>query len=72
MKLTALEIKQQQFEKSLRGYDTAEVQSFLNLIANEWEHMVGKIRELETQVDKMNNKLQHYCLLYTSPSPRDS
>lgn len=60
MKLTALEIKQQQFEKSLRGYDPAEVQSYLNLIANEWEHMVGKIRELETQVDKMNNKLQHY------------
>lgn len=60
MKLTALEIKQQQFEKSLRGYDTAEVQSYLNLIASEWEHMVGKIRELETQVDKMNNKLQHY------------
>lgn len=60
MKLTALEIKQQQFEKSLRGYDTAEVQSYLNLIASEWEHMVGKIRELETQVDKMNNKLHHY------------
>jgi cell division initiation protein len=60
MKLTALEIKQQQFEKSLRGYDTAEVQSYLNLIASEWEHMVGKVRELETQVDKMNNKLQHY------------
>ncbi|WP_234567645.1 DivIVA domain-containing protein [Rhodohalobacter sp. 614A] len=60
MKLTALEIKQQQFEKSLRGYDPAEVQSYLNLIASEWEHMVGKIRELETQVDKMNNKLKHY------------
>lgn len=60
MKLTALEIKQQQFDKSLRGYDTAEVQSYLNLIASEWEHMVGKIRELESQVDKMNNKLQHY------------
>jgi len=60
MKLTALEIKQQQFEKSLRGYDPAEVQSYLNLVANEWEHMVGKIRELENQVDKMNSKLQHY------------
>lgn len=60
MKLTALEIKQQQFEKSLRGYDPAEVQSYLNLIASEWEHMVGKVRELETQVDKMNNKLKHY------------
>ena len=60
MKLTALEIKQQQFEKSLRGYDPAEVQSFLNLISSEWEHMTGKIRELETQVDKLNEKLKHY------------
>jgi cell division initiation protein len=60
MKLTALEIKQQQFEKSLRGYDPAEVQSFLNLISSEWEHMTGKIRELETQVDKLNDKLKHY------------
>ena len=60
MKLTALEIKQQQFEKSLRGYDPAEVQSFLNLVSSEWEHMTGKIRELETQVDKLNDKLKHY------------
>lgn len=60
MKLTALEIKQQQFEKSLRGYDPAEVQSFLNLISSEWEHMTGKIRDLETQVDKLNDKLKHY------------
>lgn len=60
MKLTALEIKQQQFEKSLRGYDTAEVQAYLNLIASEWEHMVGKVRELEAQIDKMDDKLKHY------------
>ncbi|MEX0646318.1 MAG: DivIVA domain-containing protein [Balneolaceae bacterium] len=60
MKLTALEIKQQQFERSLRGYDTAEVQAFLNLVASEWEHMVGKIKELETQIDKQNDKLKHY------------
>lgn len=60
MKLTALEIKQQQFEKSLRGYDTAEVHAYLNLIASEWEHMVGKVRELEAQIDKMDDKLKHY------------
>ena len=35
MKLTPLEIKQQQFEKTLRGYDTADVQSFLSLVSNE-------------------------------------
>lgn len=60
MKLTALEIKQQQFERSLRGYDTAEVQAFLNLVSSEWEHMVAKIRELENQIDKLNDKLKHY------------
>ena len=60
MKLTALEIKQQQFEKSLRGYDPAEVHSFLNLVASEWEHMVGRMKELESQLDKMNDKLKHY------------
>lgn len=60
MKLTALEIKQQQFEKALRGYDQAEVQSYLNLLATEWEIMVGKIRELENQVSGLNDKLKHY------------
>lgn len=60
MKLTALEIKQQQFEKSLRGYDVSEVNAYLNLVANEWEHMVGKMRELETQLEKMDEKLKHY------------
>jgi cell division initiation protein len=60
MKLTALEIKQQQFEKSLRGYDVAEVQAYLNLVASEWEHMVGKMRELEAQINKMDDKLRNY------------
>lgn len=60
MKLSALDIKQQKFEKSLRGYDPTEVDSYLNLIASEWENMVGKVRELETEVDKMNDKLKHY------------
>lgn len=60
MKLTALEIKQQTFEKSIRGYDPAEVQAFLNLVSNEWEHLTAKIRELETQIDKLNDKLEHY------------
>lgn len=60
MKLTALEIKQQQFEKSLRGYDVSEVNAYLSLVASEWEHMVGKMKEMETQLDKMDEKLKHY------------
>ena len=60
MKLTALEIKQQKFEKGFRGYDPAEVQAFLNLMSNEWEHMVGKNRELQQKIDDLEEKLKHY------------
>lgn len=60
MKLTVLEIKQQEFEKKLRGYDPAEVKAYLNLVASEWEHMVGRIRELEDKLEKKDEKLKHY------------
>ncbi len=60
MKLTALEIKQQKFERSLRGYDPAEVQAFLSVVSNEWEHMVGRNRELEGQIQELREKLDHY------------
>lgn len=60
MKLTALEIKQQNFDKSLRGYDTAEVKAFLNLMSNEWEHLVSRNRELEKQIESLQEKLKHY------------
>ncbi|MEX1010866.1 MAG: DivIVA domain-containing protein [Balneolaceae bacterium] len=77
MKLTALEIKQQTFEKSLRGYDPSEVQAFLNLVASEWEHMNARLKELEIQIDKMNDKLSHYekveeALHETLQTARDS
>jgi|GEM_PF-221736 len=60
MKLTALEIKQQTFDKAIRGYDMGEVQAFLNLVSNEWEHLVARNRDLEQKLDKMQDKLSHY------------
>ncbi|HLR24989.1 MAG TPA: DivIVA domain-containing protein [Fodinibius sp.] len=60
MKLTALEIKQQHFEKALRGYDRAEVDAFLNLMSNEWEHLIAKNRDLEKKIEDLEEKLKHY------------
>lgn len=60
MKLTALEIKQQKFDKSLRGYDADEVQAFLNTVASEWEHLVSRNRELEQKISSLEDKLKHY------------
>ena len=60
MKLTALEIKQQKFERALRGYDTAEVHAFLSVVSSEWEHMVARNRELDGQIQELREKLDHY------------
>ena len=60
MKLTPLEIKPQQFEKTLRGFDVADVQSFLTLVSNEVEHLLNKNKELEHQIDKLNDRVRHY------------
>lgn len=60
MKLTALEIKQQTFDKAIRGYDPAEVQAFLSLVSNEWEHLVTLQSELEKQIAALKEKLKHY------------
>ena len=60
MKLTPLEIKQQQFEKSLRGFDVADVQAFLTLVSNEYEHLITKNKELEDQIEKLSERVKHY------------
>ena len=60
MKLTALEIKQQTFARSLRGYDVAEVQSFLNVVSSEWEHLFTRCKDQEHEIQRLNEKLQHY------------
>ncbi len=60
MTLTALEIKQQKFERSLRGFDPTEVSAFLSIVSREWEHMVTQNRELEEKIRELNQKLDHY------------
>lgn len=60
MKLTPLEIKQQTFEKSLRGYDVSEVQAFLSLLSNEWEHLINSNKELESKIEALNERVKHY------------
>jgi len=60
MKLTALEIKQQKFEKSLRGYEVNEVNAFLSMVASEYEGLVSKQRDLEREVVQLKDKLRQY------------
>ncbi len=62
MKITPLEIKRQEFKKTMRGFDTIEVETFLEMVSNELEELLvinkeqkDKILELETQLTDYKN-----------------
>ena len=60
MKLTPIDIKQQQFRRSFRGLEPHEVQAFLELVA---QHMGELFREndaLSSEVRRIEHELEQY------------
>ena len=60
MKITALDIRKQEFARSFRGYDADEVDSFLQVIAAGWQEMVDDLRRSQEKIDEQRMKLEHY------------
>lgn len=60
MKLTPLDIKKQEFTRSFRGVDAQEVQSFLHMVAEQWDSLLDDNRRHEQRVKELDNKLEHY------------
>ncbi|AFK05363.1 DivIVA domain-containing protein [Emticicia oligotrophica DSM 17448] len=61
MKITPLEIRQHEFEKTFRGYNIEEVDSFLMNISQEWERVLNESKMLRMQLEiaeKEANKLR--------------
>ena len=60
MRLTALDIQKHHFASSWRGFDPGEVETFLRLVAEDFEGLVRecetlreKVRSLETRVEDL-------------------
>lgn len=49
MKLTPIEIKNQEFKKSMRGYDVVEVDTFIELIADKYQELLEENERLVKQ-----------------------
>ncbi|MCA9730676.1 MAG: DivIVA domain-containing protein [Deferribacteres bacterium] len=60
MKLTPLDIKKQEFKKSIRGYDAVEVEAFLEVVADEFESVVREKTQLADEVLKLRTQLKDY------------
>ncbi len=60
MKLTPLEIKKQRFKSRVRGYDPAEVETFLEMVADEYESVLNEKNRLGDEVTKLKTQLRDY------------
>ncbi|NIR51810.1 DivIVA domain-containing protein [candidate division KSB1 bacterium] len=60
MKLTPLDIKKQEFKKSLRGFDPVEVETFLEMVADEFENLIRERNSLSDEVLRLKTQLQDY------------
>ena len=60
MKLTPLDIKKQEFKKAMRGYDTVEVDTFMDMMAGEFEDLLRQQKELRDRVVETETQLKDY------------
>jgi cell division initiation protein len=60
MKITPLDIDQQEFSKGLRGYDPGEVRGFLNQVSRQLEEVVRENQRGEEQLRRQQKQLEEF------------
>lgn len=60
MKLTPLEIRKQEFRRAMRGLDPIEVQTFLEMVAEEYESLSEENKSLNRRLIELETKLKDY------------
>lgn len=60
-RLTAMDITSKEFKKTLRGFDTDEVDEFLNEIADDYEEMYKENSNLKEKNVILKEKIEHYA-----------
>ena len=60
MRLSPLEIRKQEFKKSMRGYDVVEVDTFLEKLAEDYENLIQENNTLSKKVVSVEAELKHF------------
>ncbi len=58
--LSPIEIKKQEFGRSVRGYDVSEVRTFLESVAAELERIAEIARARETEIHQLKSELETF------------
>lgn len=60
MKLTSMDISNKEFRKAMRGYDTEEVNDFLERVSEDYETLYKENSSLKEKVQALTEKIEHY------------
>jgi cell division initiation protein len=60
MKLTPIDIQQQQFRKTLRGYDVSEVEGFLELMGEQLQELSREATELRSDLGRCEREVEEH------------
>ena len=60
MKSTPVDIRNQQFKRVLRGYDPVEVDTFMDMLATEFEDQLQQAKEMRDKVVELETHLKDY------------
>jgi len=60
LKLTPMEIKQQEFKRVMRGYDTVEVDTFMDMIGTEFEKILNSKQDYEKKIIALEAELSNF------------
>lgn len=56
MRLSSIDIKKQEFKKSMRGYDVSEVEAYLDTVGNTVENLFRELEMLNEKITKLEEE----------------
>ncbi|EPZ51525.1 DivIVA domain-containing protein [Alicyclobacillus acidoterrestris] len=68
MPLSPIDIHNKEFNRSFRGYNEDEVDDFLERVIQDYEGLIRQNKQLEEEINRLNEKLAHYDSLENSLS----
>jgi cell division initiation protein len=60
MKLTPLDIRKQEFKRVMRGFDPVEVDTFMDMMANEFEEVLKSQKDMRDRLLELDVQLKDY------------
>jgi cell division initiation protein len=60
VRITPIDIRKQEFRRTLRGLDADEVETFLAMVADEMEHLIGETQQAKAEAKTLRERLSEY------------